>query len=475
MPRNRPVDYPQVHPPTAQAYLGLAPPPNVFNDQPRFSWQDSSTEAVSPSHAAEKELEAGISGRGQEHRQSSIPPLPVLPDHLNGTESQGPEYQSSVREKGEYSSQEDLHFTSESQTGIAQQCYQQQRPQQQGKQFRPDIPRNIQHQESQTLPQQQTYHNPQLSGPPLSYEASQAQIISQQSHYTQPRMQEQPVYPGHHDPSSSQLTTHALPIHDGRQATVVNHQRFGSEDEGGFVQISGLSQANNVQYPTRATLQENSRAQTSRPIPIHIGPDANPLTPTSPASPNRHPNFPSQKSKNFQNTATTIGDSYNDPSPPVPFPQATSYTAPGPTRGGTWHNSLFSCSNPTICLPSLFCPCIIYGRTQHRLSQKSAKKDATNMLGYSAVNGSCIAWSVLCGVNILLTAIQHTRVRKMYEMEEGSGNVSADCVRSACCCCCVLAQDEKEVKGREEGGRREGMTERGYTSPGAMMYSPPPR
>lgn len=99
------------------------------------------------------------------------------------------------------------------------------------------------------------------------------------------------------------------------------------------------------------------------------------------------------------------------------------------------------------------------------------------MLGYSAINGSCIAWSVLCGVNVLLTAIQHTRIRKKYEMQEGSGNVPGDCVKSLCCCCCVIALDEKEVKMREEGkiGGKEGMVERAYTSPGAMMYSPPPR
>lgn len=66
----------------------------------------------------------------------------------------------------------------------------------------------------------------------------------------------------------------------------------------------------------------------------------------------------------------------------------------------------------------------------------------------------------------------------MYEMQEGSGDVAGDCVRSLCCCCCVVALDEKEVKMREEGKSgdgKEGMVERGYTSPGGMMYSPPPR
>jgi hypothetical protein len=33
--------------------------------------------------------------------------------------------------------------------------------------------------------------------------------------------------------------------------------------------------------------------------------------------------------------------------------------------------------------------CILYGRTQHRLSMKSRKEDPTNMLGYETCNGSC--------------------------------------------------------------------------------------
>lgn len=138
-------------------------------------------------------------------------------------------------------------------------------------------------------------------------------------------------------------------------------------------------------------------------------------------------------------------------------------------RGGTWHHSLGSCAEPTTCLASLFCPCIVYGRTQHRLALKSQKRDPTNMLGYSAVNGSCLAWSVLCGVNMLLTAVQHTRVRRAYEMDGTAGNVAGDCVQSVCCCCCVLAQDEKEVKVREgKAGRRES-----YRSPEGMRFAPP--
>lgn len=45
----------------------------------------------------------------------------------------------------------------------------------------------------------------------------------------------------------------------------------------------------------------------------------------------------------------------------------------------------------------LLCPCILYGKTQHRLSLKSRKEDPTNMLGYETCNGSCTAMALLCG------------------------------------------------------------------------------
>ncbi|KNG46638.1 PLAC8-domain-containing protein [Stemphylium lycopersici] len=56
-----------------------------------------------------------------------------------------------------------------------------------------------------------------------------------------------------------------------------------------------------------------------------------------------------------------------------------------------WQNSLCACSpEPSTCLTGLFCPCILYGRTSYRLSQKSAKNDPTDMLGHSSTNGHCI-------------------------------------------------------------------------------------
>ncbi|KAG6995557.1 Mg2 transporter protein, corA-like/zinc transport protein ZntB [Physcia stellaris] len=52
-----------------------------------------------------------------------------------------------------------------------------------------------------------------------------------------------------------------------------------------------------------------------------------------------------------------------------------------------WKHGL--CDPDATCCLSLFCPCIIYGKTQYRLSRRAQKQDPTDMLGYEAFNGSC--------------------------------------------------------------------------------------
>lgn len=94
------------------------------------------------------------------------------------------------------------------------------------------------------------------------------------------------------------------------------------------------------------------------------------------------------------------------------------------------------------------------------------------MLGYTVINGSCAAFAVLCGINGILAAIQHSRVRKSYHMGSEAGNVVSDCLRGCCCCCCTVAQDEKEVKRREDAAKE---TDSPYMPPSGMVYAAPPR
>lgn len=66
-------------------------------------------------------------------------------------------------------------------------------------------------------------------------------------------------------------------------------------------------------------------------------------------------------------------------------------------QGGTWHHGLCDFSNFGTCCLGLACPCVLYGKTQYRLSRKSKKEDPTNMLGYKICNGACTGMALLCG------------------------------------------------------------------------------
>jgi len=144
-------------------------------------------------------------------------------------------------------------------------------------------------------------------------------------------------------------------------------------------------------------------------------------------------------------------------------------SAEGTTRG--WKHSLCSCTGDiSTCLTGFFCPCILYGRTSYRMSQKSAKRDPTDMLSYKSTNGHCIMMAVSCGLWWLYPMIQRTRLRHTYKLE---GSLVGDCIRSACCCCCVAVQNEREIKGREEARRMWAgpANTQVYQSPGQMRYA----
>jgi Cys-rich protein (TIGR01571 family) len=135
-----------------------------------------------------------------------------------------------------------------------------------------------------------------------------------------------------------------------------------------------------------------------------------------------------------------------------------------------WRTSLCACApDPSTCLAGLLCPCILYGRTSYRLSQKSAKRDPTDMLGYSSGNARCGLMAVACGLWGLFPGLQRTRIRRAYKIE---GGVVGDVLRGCCCCCCVVVQNEREVRGREEvSARWAGPASREvYERAGGMVY-----
>lgn len=60
-----------------------------------------------------------------------------------------------------------------------------------------------------------------------------------------------------------------------------------------------------------------------------------------------------------------------------------------------WKHGL--CAIDTICCLGIWCPCVLYGKTQYRLSRKAQKQDATDLLGYESCNGSCGVMALACG------------------------------------------------------------------------------
>lgn len=61
-----------------------------------------------------------------------------------------------------------------------------------------------------------------------------------------------------------------------------------------------------------------------------------------------------------------------------------------------WKHGL--CEIDTLCCAGLFCPCILYGKTQYRLSKREKKQDPTDLLSYKPVNGSCGIMAAACGL-----------------------------------------------------------------------------
>lgn len=128
------------------------------------------------------------------------------------------------------------------------------------------------------------------------------------------------------------------------------------------------------------------REAPQRSDTLSIEPDANPLQ--------------SPKNTYFPPQATPALNSSQAP----PVGDLSAFHQPGQimhpnqeVQGGTWTHGLCDCSNIGTCCVGIICPCILYGKTQHRLTMKSRKEDPTNMLGYDTCNGSCTAMALLCG------------------------------------------------------------------------------
>ena len=143
------------------------------------------------------------------------------------------------------------------------------------------------------------------------------------------------------------------------------------------------------------------------PLPAKISENNNDLKPSSnaPGSPKyqtiRHetPHFdaPPQRSTADRTTHVYNPDSLAGPNgAPVEKHLPGQVAHPNSTVDPHWKHGL--CEPDAVCCLGLFCPCIVYGKTQYRLSRKAEKKDPTDVLGWEKVNGSCGVMAVACGL-----------------------------------------------------------------------------
>ncbi|KAH8744915.1 hypothetical protein F5883DRAFT_439401 [Diaporthe sp. PMI_573] len=101
----------------------------------------------------------------------------------------------------------------------------------------------------------------------------------------------------------------------------------------------------------------------------------------------------------------------------------------------TWQESLMGCCSPFgLCCEGFWCPCIVLGRTTHRLKHNG------DMQKYNCCNADC---GVLCALHAfggwgwVLQCIRRGEIREKYHMEK---NCCGDCMVSLCCHCCAVVR-----------------------------------
>ncbi|EFW19552.1 conserved hypothetical protein [Coccidioides posadasii str. Silveira] len=158
------------------------------------------------------------------------------------------------------------------------------------------------------------------------------------------------------------------------------------------LQYHSPSPASPGPIPPKQMLQPDMQQQRPPQKEYSVAPDSNPLAPPDPGLTPKPSSISAAGSQ--LGTRTTARDLNHAPGQ-VLHPRQE-------VRGGTWSYALCDCRDIGVCCTGLFCPCILYGRTQYRLSRKSDQKDPTNLLGYETCNAQCTAMGLLCGCQCTL-------------------------------------------------------------------------
>ncbi|KAK6350480.1 hypothetical protein TWF718_003671 [Orbilia javanica] len=150
----------------------------------------------------------------------------------------------------------------------------------------------------------------------------------------------------------------------------------------------------------------------------------------------------------------------NTPAQPVPQPQMEHKGTSHAGEPAPFEHGMLSCFGDCgKCCVTFWCPCMTYGKIQHRLRHNDLE-------GYSNCNGACWGFGALmclCGVQWVMSMIQRGEIRQRYNLK-GSG--FGDCCRHFWCECCALIQEDRELEARSATNVT------GYQRPAGMNYPP---
>ncbi|KAI4258602.1 MAG: hypothetical protein LQ352_001137 [Teloschistes flavicans] len=142
--------------------------------------------------------------------------------------------------------------------------------------------------------------------------------------------------------------------------------------------------------PIPITAPEKAREKDKSPLPAFA----------SSATSGHHDSSQSTKPESDRSTLVYNPHSLAGPNAAVENHRPGQVAHPNAAIDPEWKHGL--CEVDTLCCVGLCCPCIVYGKTQYRISRKTQKEDPTNLLGYQSCNGSCGLMALACGFQSLL-------------------------------------------------------------------------
>ncbi|KAL1840497.1 hypothetical protein VTJ49DRAFT_410 [Mycothermus thermophilus] len=192
-------------------------------------------------------------------------------------------------------------------------------------------------------------------------------------------------------------------------------------------------------------MSDQQQQQQQQPITT-----AAPATPAAPAKPSPiNPEDVAHWSARFNEVLAKPSETFNSKSPQGAQP---------------WYHSFFNCLAPIeTCLLSWCCPCVVFGRTHHRLHRNA------DLQGWEPVNASCLMmWASGCVcLHWLPVAMQRAEIRTKHNLQ---GDFLTDVALACCCGCCNIAQADKEAEYREKLLAGNQGQQQGYQAPAGMSY-----